>query len=41
MDLYGEAARVPEIEKEMERWKGWQVDMRGWRSQGIGPTFEI
>lgn len=41
MDLYGEAARVPEIEKEMERWKGWQVDMRGWRSLGIGPTFEI
>lgn len=41
MDLYGEAARLPEIEKEMERWKGWQVDMRGWRSQGVGPVFEI
>jgi hypothetical protein len=25
----------------MDRWKGWQVDMRGWRSLGIGPTFEI
>lgn len=41
MDLYGEASRIPAIEKEMERWKGWQVDMRGWRSLGIGPTFEI
>jgi chromosome segregation ATPase len=30
-----------EIEKLMDRWKGWQVDMRGWRSLGIGPTFEI
>lgn len=41
MDLYGEASRLPEIEKEMERWKGWQVDMRGWRSLGVGPCFEI
>lgn len=30
-----------EIEKLMDRWKGWQVDMRGWRSLGIGPTFDI
>ncbi|KAF5097124.1 hypothetical protein D0Z00_002522 [Geotrichum galactomycetum] len=30
-----------EIGKLMDRWKGWQVDMRGWRSLGIGPTFEI
>lgn len=41
LDLFGEASRLPAIEKEMERWKGWQVDMRGWRSLGIGPTFEI
>lgn len=41
VDLYGEATRISDIRKQMEQWKGWQVDMRGWRTIGIGPQFEL
>lgn len=41
VDLYGDASKIKDIRKQMEQWKGWQVDMRGWRTFGIGPAFEL
>lgn len=41
MDLYGDVSKIRNINQEMDRWKGWQVDMRGWRTLGVGPVFAI
>lgn len=41
IDLYGEASKISDIRRQMGQWKGWQVDMRGWRTHGIGPILEL
>lgn len=41
MDLYGDINKLRDINQEMERWNGWQVDMREWRTLGVGPIFGI
>lgn len=41
IDLYGEASKISDIRRQMGQWKGWQVDMRGWRTHGIGPVLEL
>lgn len=40
MDLYGDINKIKDINKDMQRWSSWKVDMRGWRSLGVGPIFE-
>jgi hypothetical protein len=41
VDLYGDAGKIKDIRKQMEQFKGWQVDMRSWRTVEISPAFEI
>lgn len=40
MDLYGDVNKIKDINKDMQRWSNWTIDIRNWRSLGIGPIFE-
>ena len=41
LDLCGEATKISDIRKQMEQWRGWQLDMRGWRNMGVGPQIVL
>jgi hypothetical protein len=41
VELYGEASKISDIRRQMEQWRGYQVDMRQWRSVGIGPAIDL
>lgn len=41
VELYGEASKISDIRRQMEQWRGYQVDMRQWRSMGIGPAIDL
>lgn len=40
MDLYGDINKIKDINKDMQRWSNWKVDIRNWRGLGVGPIFE-
>lgn len=27
--------------EDLQKWKGWQVDLRGWKTLGVGPQIDI
>lgn len=27
--------------EELQKWNGWQVDLRGWKTLGVGPQIDI
>lgn len=39
--LYAERSRVNDIHSEMRRWEGWQLDLRSWRTIGMGPIVNL
>ncbi|QPG73435.1 hypothetical protein FOA43_000745 [Brettanomyces nanus] len=30
-----------DVKERLSHWKGWNIDMRGWRSVGMGPLLEL
>ncbi|ANZ74352.1 BA75_01145T0 [Komagataella pastoris] len=30
-----------DVKERLEQWRNWNVDMRAWKSAGIGPVFEM
>lgn len=32
VDMSGEAGKISDNKRQMEQWRGWQIDMRGWRN---------
>lgn len=40
-DLFSESSRIPTREKNMAEWRDWQLDLREWRTIGIGAKISI
>ncbi len=40
-NLYSDSQNVKHVKQQLESWKGWQIDMRNWRTIGCGPVLEM